>query len=135
MSVWAVGSSMIVYLAAIQGVPEAVYEAADIDGAGSGKQFFAITVPMISPAIFYQLITGIIFSLQMFTQAFILNSGTGGPQDSGLFYGLYLYNNAFQYLNLGKASAMAWMLFIVVMLVTFINFKLANKWVYYASNK
>ena len=135
MSVWAVGSSMIVYLAAIQGVPEAVYEAADIDGAGSGKQFFAITVPMISPAIFYQLITGIIFSLQMFTQAFILNSGTGGPQDSGLFYGLYLYNNAFQYLNLGKASAMAWMLFIVVMIVTFINFKLANKWVYYESNK
>lgn len=135
MSVWAVGSSMIVYLAAIQGVPEAVYEAADIDGANSVKQFFKITLPLISPAIFYQLITGIIFSLQMFTQAFILNSGTGGPEDSGLFYGLYLYNNAFQYLNLGKASAMAWMLFIVVMIVTFINFKLANKWVYYESNK
>ena len=131
MSVWAVGSSMIVYLAAIQGVPEGVYEAADVDGASKTRQFFNITLPMISPAIFYQLITGIIFSLQMFTQAFILNSGTGGPEDSGLFYGLYLYNNAFQYLNLGKASAMAWLLFIVVMIVTFINFKLADKWVYY----
>lgn len=135
MSVWAVGSSIIVYLAAIQGVPEQLYEAADIDGASHTKQFFAVTLPLISPAVFYQLITGIIFSLQMFTQAFILNSGTGGPEDSGLFYGLYLYNNAFQYLNLGKASAMAWMLFIVVMIVTFINFKLANKWVYYDGGK
>lgn len=71
----------------------------------------------------------------MFTQAFILNNGTGGPEDSGLFYGLYLYNNAFQYLNLGKASAMAWLLFIVVMIVTFINFKLASKWVYYDGDK
>ncbi|MBQ7256837.1 MAG: extracellular solute-binding protein [Abditibacteriota bacterium] len=135
MSVWAVGSSMIVYLAAIQGVPEGIYEAADIDGASPAKQFFSVTLPLISPAIFYQLVTGIIFSLQMFTQAFILNSGTGGPEDSGLFYGLYLYNNAFQYLNLGKASAMAWMLFIVVMIVTYINFKLAGKWVYYDGDK
>lgn len=131
MSVWAVGSSMIIYLAAIQGVPEAIYEAADMDGASHTKQFFIVTLPLISPAIFYELITGIIFSLQMFTQAFILNNGTGGPEDSGLFYGLYLYNNAFQYLNLGKASAMAWLLFIVVMIITFINFKLASKWVYY----
>jgi len=135
MSVWSVGSSMIIYLAAIQGVPVEVYEAADIDGATPAHQFFKLTLPLISPAIFYQLITGIIFSLQMFTQAFILNSGGGGPEDASLFYGLYLYNNAFQYLNLGKASAMAWMLFIVVMLVTVINFKLAKKWVYYESEK
>ncbi|MBR4749606.1 MAG: extracellular solute-binding protein [Abditibacteriota bacterium] len=133
MSVWSVGSSMIIYLAALQGVPAQLYEAADLDGAGGARKLFGITLPLITPAIFYQLITGIIFSLQMFTQAFILNNGSGGPEDASLFYGLYLYNQAFSYLNVGKASAMAWMLFLVVMLITLINFKLANKWVYYES--
>ena len=135
MSVWAVGSSMIIYLAAIQGVPGELYEAADLDGAGGASKLFNITLPLITPAIFYQLITGVIFSLQMFTQAFILNSGGGGPEDASLFYGLYLYNQAFQFLNLGKASAMAWLLFIVVMIITSINFKLAKKWVYYESER
>jgi len=135
MSVWSVGSSLIIYLAAIQGVPEGLYEAADLDGAGGCAKLFKITIPLITPAIFYQLITGIIFSLQMFTQAFILNNGGGGPEDASLFYGLYLYNQAFQFLNLGKASAMAWMLFVVVLIITLINFKLASKWVYYESEK
>ncbi|MBP5274920.1 MAG: extracellular solute-binding protein [Abditibacteriota bacterium] len=133
MSVWSVGSSMIIYLAALQGVPTALYEAADLDGAGGFRKLVSVTIPLITPAIFYQLTTGIIFSLQMFTQAFILNNGSGGPEDASLFYGLYLYNQAFGYLNIGKASAMAWMLFVVVMIITLINFRLARKWVYYES--
>ncbi|MBQ9358865.1 MAG: ABC transporter permease subunit, partial [Abditibacteriota bacterium] len=135
MSVWSVGSSMIIYLAALQGVPGELYEAAELDGAGAGRKLFAVTLPLITPAIFYQLTTGIIFSLQMFTQAFILNNGSGGPEDASLFYGLYLYNQAFTYLNVGKASAMAWLLFVVVMAITLVNFRLAGKWVYYESEQ
>jgi len=133
MSLWGVGGGMVIYLASLQGVPTELYEAAIIDGASSWKRFWAITVPMISPVIFFQLIMGIIGSFQVFTQAYIMTSG--GPNNATLFYVLYLYRNAFQWFKMGYASALAWVLFIVILILTIVQFKLANRWVYYEGGK
>lgn len=129
MGVWGVGGAMIVYLAALQGVPEELYEAARIDGAGPWKSFRHVTLPLLTPAIFYQLVVGTMYALQMFTQAYIMTGG--GPEDSTLFYALYLFKNAFEWMKMGYASAMAWVLFIVVLIITLIHLKGASRWVYY----
>lgn len=129
MSLWGVGGQMIIYLAGLQGIPEHLYEAAKIDGAGTLAMFRRITLPMLSPTIFFNLIMGIIGSFQVFTSAFIATNG--GPKDESLFYVLYLYRNAWEFWRMGYACAMAWILFVIVLTLTLAQFRLANVWVYY----
>ena len=129
MGLWGAGSSMIIWLAGLKGIPDHLYEAAQIDGAGHWSQFVHVTLPMLSPYIFFNLIMGVIGTLQVFTQAFIMTAG--GPVDSTLFYVYYLFNNAFQYLRMGYASAMAWILFVIILLLTMVQLKLAPRWVHY----
>jgi multiple sugar transport system permease protein len=134
MQVWAVGAMTIIYLAALQGVPHELYEAAEIDGAGGLRKFFTITIPLISPVTLFQLITGVIWSLQYFTQAYVLsqqNGALGAPQNSLLFYGLYLYAQAFQSLKMGYASALAWILLLISALITWVTLASSKRWTHY----
>lgn len=130
MSLWSVGSGMIIYLAGLQGIPEQLYEAADIDGASTWQQFLNVTLPMLSPVIFFNLILTIVGSFQIFTQAFVLSGGDGSPANASMFYVLYIYQQAFKFFHYGYASALAWLLFIVIMTATLIQFKFSG-WVYY----
>jgi len=132
MSLWGAGGAMVIYLAGLQSIPEHLYEAAALDGAGSWRKFWHITVPMMSPVIFFNLIVGFITSLQAFVLIFVMTNG--GPANATLVYGLYLYRNAFEFFNMGYASAMAWVLFIVIILITAAQFKLAQRWVYYEAS-
>lgn len=129
MSLWSVGSGMIIYLAGLQGVPTELYEAASIDGAGRIRQFFAITLPMISPVLFFNLISGIIASFQVFTAAFVMTQG--GPNNASLFLVILLYRHAFKYFAMGYASAIAWVMFAIIMLFTLLVFRSSSAWVYY----
>lgn len=129
MDLWGVGGSMVIYLAALQGVPPALYEAASLDGANGFQKIWFVTIPQISPVIFFNLIMGVIGTFQYFTQTFIMTNG--GPNNSTLFYALYLYQNAFQYFRMGTACAMAWILFIITLVATLIVFKSSARWVYY----
>jgi len=129
MSMWGVGGSVVLYLAGLQDVPEQLYEAAELDGASAWAKTIHITLPMLSPVIFFTLIMGLIGSFQYFTQAWIMTSG--GPDNATLFYALYLFNNAFQYFRLGYASAMAWILFIIILGATLLVFKVTGRFVYY----
>ena len=132
MGLWGVGGSMIIYLGALQSIPTQLYESAEVEGANLLQKFFHITLPMLTPVIFFNLIIGIIGSFQIFTQSYIMTEeGGGGPNNSALFYVLYLYHNAFRYWKMGYASALAWMLFIIILFFTLIQFKIASKWVYY----
>jgi multiple sugar transport system permease protein len=138
MDLWSVGGSMIIYLAALQGVPQHLYEAADLDGASAWEKLRNVTIPAISPVIFFNLILGVIGTFQYFTQAFVMtgsNGSVGGPANSTLFYALYLYQNAFQYFRMGYACAMAWVLFALTLVASFIVFKTSAKWVYYEGEK
>jgi multiple sugar transport system permease protein len=134
ISLWGLGSSVVIYLAALQDVPEQLYEAAAIDGAGPLANMRHITLPMITPTILFNLVLGIISGLQTFTSAFIITKGTGGPVDSTLFYGLLIYRNAFSYLKMGYASAMSWILFLVILTITLIVFKTSGRWVFYGGD-
>ncbi|GMK37287.1 spermidine/putrescine ABC transporter permease [Paenibacillus sp. CCS19] len=135
MSLWGVGGGMVIYLAGLQSVSPSLYEAAEIDGATRWKKFWRITVPMTSNVIFFSLIMGLIGSFQIFTQAFVMTTDAsgqnGGPNYASTFYVLYLYNNAFKYFKMGYASALAWVLFLIIILFTFIQFKVFGKKVYY----
>lgn len=141
MGVWGVGNTMIIFLAALQDVPASLYEAAEIDGANALQRFLYIALPGISPVIFFQLIMSVIGYFQYFTQAYMLIGGSsvdsglnvmgGGAENSMLFYSLYLFHNAFGYFKMGKASAMAWVLFIIIVAVTALIFKTQDKWVNY----
>ena len=133
MSTWGVGGSMIIFLAGLQDVPRELYEASEIDGANVWHKFWYVTIPMITPTIFFSLIMGIIGSFQVFTQAFIMTQG--GPSDSTLFYVLYLYNNAFRYFKMGYASAMALILFFIILFFTLIVVSTSGRWVYYAGKR
>lgn len=133
MTLWAVGPQMIIFLAGLQGVPTTLYEAAEIDGANTPQRFFYVTLPMISSVIFFNLVVGIIASFQVFTTAFVMTQG--GPQNATLFVVLYLYRNGFQYFKMGYASAVAWMLFLIIVFFTVVQFRLANRWVYEESAK
>lgn len=128
MTLWSVGPQMVIFLAGLQGVPQSLYEAAEIDGAGRVQRFFAITLPLISSITFFNLVVGIIASFQVFTTAFIMTRG--GPQNATLFLVLYLYRNGFQYFKMGYASAIAWMLFVIIVIFTVLQFRLASRWVY-----
>lgn len=130
MSLWGIGGGrMLIFLAGLQGISDELYEAAQLDGAKGWASFRHITLPMLSPTIFFNLILGIIGSFQVFTSAYIMTGG--GPDNATLMYVLYLYNNAFRYFKLGKASAMAWILFAILLAFTLVQFKNASKWVYY----
>ena len=129
MSLWGIGGPMIVYLAALQGIPQHLYEAAELDGANALAKFWHVTIPMISPVIFFNLIMSIIGSFQTFTTAFIMTGG--GPNNASLFYMLHLYRNAFSYFKMGYASALAWVLFLIILVFTLVIIKTSPAWVYY----
>jgi len=129
MSLWSAGSSMMIYLAALQGVPTELYEAASLDGADALGRFRAITWPMISPVTFFNLVMGIIGSFQIFTSVYVMTQG--GPNNASLFFLLYIYRHAFQYFNAGYASALAWFLFVIIVGFTVLVFRTSRSWVYY----
>lgn len=129
MSLWGVGAGLVIYLAGLQGVPTELYEAADIDGAGRWRQFRNITLPMISPVILFQLIMGIIGALQTFTQGYVMTQG--GPNNATLFFLLYLWRNAFKFLNMGYASALAWAIFAYILILTLLVLRSSEAWVFY----
>jgi len=132
MSLWGTGGSMLVYLGGLQGIPTSLYEAASIDGAGTWAKFVHVTIPMMTPVIFFNLIMGIINSLQTFVEAFVMTQG--GPHNSSLFFVLYLYRNAFQLFQMGYASALAWVLFIYILILTLLVIRSSAAWVYYESS-
>jgi multiple sugar transport system permease protein len=129
ISLWNVGTSMLIYLAALQGVPESLHEAAMIDGAGVWQRFLNVTVPMITPSIFFNVVLGFIGSFQVFTAAFIITNG--GPGYTTTFYILYLFRTAFQDFKMGYASALAWFLFLVILALTLVQIWISRRWVYY----
>jgi multiple sugar transport system permease protein len=131
--VWQFGSPMIIFLAGLKQIPRDLYEAAMVDGAGAIRKFKSITLPLLTPVIFFNLIMQMIGGFLIFTQAFITTEG--GPLDRTLFYALYLYEKAFQNYQMGYASAMAWMLLVVVAIITALIFYSSKKWVYYESEK
>lgn len=135
MGLWGVGSGMMIYLAGLQNIPTQLYEAARIDGAGPVAQFRAVTFPMLSPVLFFNLVMGIIGSLQVFTSAFVLFAGGTGPDDAALFYGYYLYRKAFEQFDIGYGSALAWILFVVILAFTLLVFRSSQLWVYYEGQK
>lgn len=124
MAFWGSGQMIIIYLAGLQGISDSLYEAASIDGASSWRQVLHITIPMLKPVIVFNVITGMIGTLQSFAESFIITNG--GPDGSTMFYSLYLYQNAFQYAKMGYASAMAWILLVIALLITLFLFKLSN---------
>lgn len=133
ISLWGIGQTTLIYLAMLQAIPTELYEAAEIDGARPWSRLWRITLPMVTPAIFFNLVLGLIANFQYFTTAYV---GTqGGPQNASLFYGLYLYENAFQYFKMGYASALAWLLFVVIAALTFVLFKTGGIWVFYQEDK
>jgi multiple sugar transport system permease protein len=130
MAIWGAGNTMVIYLAALQDVPRSLYESAEIDGANPWVKFRHVTVPMISPVIYFNLIMGIIGSLQVFAQAYIMLGG-GGPNRSALFYTVYLYQNAFDYHQMGYACAMAWMLFLIILFLTWVATRSTRRLIFY----
>jgi pectin-derived oligosaccharide transport system permease protein len=131
LHVWTFGSPMVIFLAGLRQIPVMYYEASAIDGASKWQQFRSITLPLLSPIIFFNLIQSLISSFQTFTQGFVMSGGTGGPADSTLFYNLYLYQQGFSQFHMGYASAMAWMLLVIIAAFTAINFLAAKYWVFY----
>lgn len=133
MKVWNSGSAILLYLATLQNVPTTLYESASIDGASSIKKFFRITIPLITPIIFYDIVTSTIGSFQIFQEAYVMTqNGTGGPANSLLFYNLHMWNKAFVEFDMGYAMAMSMILFVIVIILTVINLKLSKKWVHYS---
>lgn len=133
LRVWQFGSAMVIFLAALKGVPEDLYEAASLDGAGKWRQFFSVTVPMITPVIFYNLVTQICQAFQEFNGPYIITNG--GPRGSTTLISLLIYNNAFKTYDMGLASAQAWILFLMVCILTIIAFASQKKWVYYSDDE
>jgi len=131
LHVWTFGAPMVIFLAGLRQVPREFYEAAAVDGASKAQQFRSITLPMISPIIFFNLVLGIIGAFQSFTQAFVVSDGRGGPSDSTLFFTLYLYQQGFVNFSMGYASALAWLLLLIIAGFTAVNFWASKYWVYY----
>jgi multiple sugar transport system permease protein len=129
MAVWMAGNTVVIYLAGLQGISRTLYEAADLDGAGAVQSFIHITVPMMTPIIFYNMLMTLIGAMQTFTQAFIMTSG--GPNNASMFYSLYLYQQAFKYQKMGYASALSWALFLIIAALTGLVFRTSGKWVFY----
>jgi len=129
MSFWSIGGGMVINLAGLQGIPTELYEAASIDGANAWSRFWRVTIPMLSPVLFFNLIMGVIQTFQYFTNAFVMTKG--GPGRSTLFYNLYLFQTAFRYYKMGYASALAWVMFLIILVLTLSIFKSSPYWVYY----
>jgi multiple sugar transport system permease protein len=129
MSLWSVGGPMLVYLAGLQGIPTELYDAVSVDGGGALARFWTITVPLMTPVIFYNLVLGMIAGFQVFAQPLIMTNG--GPRYATYFYVLYLYENAFKYFRMGYASALAWLLFLIILVLTIAMFRWSAFWVYY----
>lgn len=130
---WVLGTAMLIFIAGLQQVPQELYESATIDGAGRIRKFFSITLPLISPMVLYNLILGIINAMQVFTSGFVITKG--GPAKSTYFYVLYLYEEAFKYHNMGYASALAWILFLLIFVLTLIVLRVSKQMVYYESDQ
>lgn len=133
LAVWQFGSSMLIFLAGLKQIPDSYYEAADMDGANPFQKFFRITLPMLTPVIFFNLIMQMINGFMSFTQSFVVTEG--GPLESTLFYALYLYRQSFQFYQMGYGCAMAWIMLIIISFFTFMIFKSSNSWVYYESKE
>lgn len=133
LRVWQFGSAMVIFLAALKGVSQDLYEAASIDGAGKWRQFFSITIPLITPVIFYNLITQLCQAFQEFNGPYVITQG--GPRNATTLVSLLIYNNAFKSYEMGMASAMAWLMFIILLVLTVIAFISQNKWVYYSDEE
>ncbi|ULL15364.1 sugar ABC transporter permease [Paenibacillus sp. H1-7] len=133
LSVWQFGSSMLIFLAGLKNIPASLYEAASVDGANGFYKFFKITLPLLSPIILFNLIMQTISAFMTFTPAYIISRGEGGPLDNTLLYSLYLYRRAFVFFEMGYASAMAWIMLIIIGVITLAIFKSANFWVHYES--
>ncbi|OMI09892.1 ABC transporter permease [Bacillus swezeyi] len=135
LSVWQFGSSMLIFLAGLKNIPPMYQEAASVDGANRVQRFFMITLPLLSPMIFFNLVMQTISAFMTFTPAYIISKGEGGPLDGTLLYSLYLFQRAFNFFQMGYASAMAWVMLILIGLVTFILFKTSSLWVHYESKE
>jgi multiple sugar transport system permease protein len=135
LSLWGVGASSLIFLAGLKDIPGELIEAASIDGANTWHRFWKITIPLLTPVILYNLVTGIIASFQVFTSALVIGGTTGRPQESLLMYFVHLYRNAFRYFNMGYASALAVVLFIVVLIITILIFRSTNRWVFYEAEQ
>ena len=133
MSLWGLGRTAVIYLAGLKGIPKALYEAAAMDGAGAWRSFTSVTLPLLTPTIFFNLVLSIIATFQTFTSAFVATNG--GPLDSTLFYVLYLYRKAFQDFQMGYASALAWVLFLIMLTLTLLVVRSGQSWVYYEGEK
>jgi len=131
LNVWTFGAPMVIFLAGLRQIPVSLYEAASVDGASKGRQFISITLPMLSPIIFFNLVLQLIHSFQSFTQAFVVSGGTGGPADSTLLFSLYLYQRGFRAFDMGYASALAWLLVVIIGAFTALNFWASKYWVFY----
>ena len=135
LSMWQFGSPMLIFLAGLRAIPKELYEAAEIDAASKTKQFFSITIPLLTPVIFFNLTLQMIDAFKAFSSAFIISKGDGAPLDSLLFVTVYLYNEAFAYLRMGYASALAWVLFVIIAFFTAIAFFTSRYWVHYESGR
>ncbi|MDR1308007.1 MAG: sugar ABC transporter permease [Treponema sp.] len=135
LAVWQFGSPMIIFLAGLKQIPQEYYEAASMDGAGKTRQFFSITLPSLSPIIFFNMVMQMISAFQSFTQAFIVSGGQGGPLDSTMFYSLYLYLKGFAFYEMGYASAMAWVLLLIIAALTALTFRLSGALVSYGGGE
>lgn len=135
LHLWQFGSPMVIFLAGIKQVPAELLEAAGVDGAGTVRRFFSITLPLITPVLFFNVVLQTIQAFQAFTPAFIVSNGTGGPSDSTLFYTLYLYQEGFTFFKMGYASAMAWVLLLIIAVFTAANFFFAKFWVFYPDER
>lgn len=133
MGLWGIGNMMLIFIAGLQSVPTELYDAARVDGAGPFARFRHVTLPMLSPVLFYNLIIALIACFQYFTQAYVISNGRGDPDRATLFFNLNLFREAFQFFNMGYASALAWFLFVIVLGLTIILFKTAGHWVYEAN--
>jgi multiple sugar transport system permease protein len=131
LNIWTFGSPMVIFLAGLRQIPAMYYEAASVDGAGVLRRFFSITLPLLTPIIFFNLVLQIIHAFQSFTQAFVVSGGSGGPSDSTMFFTLYLYDRGFGHFDMGYASAMAWFLLVIIGAFTAANFLASKYWVFY----
>jgi len=133
MRLWSIGNGIVLFLAGLQGIPGELYEAAVVDGAGPWTSFRAITIPMLSPTLFFVFIISVIGSAQVFTEAYVMTQG--GPLNSTYFLVMYLYNNGFAYLKMGYAAAISWVMFALLLAFTIVQFRVARRWVYYESGE
>ena len=131
LSVWGFGAAMVIFLAGLRQIPRMYYEAASVDGAATVRQFLAITLPLLSPVLFFNLVLGLIGSLQTFTQAYVFSGGTGGPADSTLFFNLYLYIRGSSDSTWDTPRRLAWVMFVVIAAFTALNFLVSKYWVFY----